>query len=137
MPSSATPGINKWALFEELGYTPHSEGQRDLHNSGTRFKIPCCGRRWGKSLSAGMEFTAKLFIPDTMYWICGPTYTLGEKEFRVVHDNIIKKLKLGGKVKYTYNVNQGNMRIEMPWNSIIQVVSAQKPDSLVGEGLMV
>lgn len=129
------PGIDKWALFEKLGYAPHSQGQRDLHASPARFKIPCCGRRWGKSISAGMEFTANLFIPDTMWWIIGPTYKLGEKEFRVVYHNIINKLKLGKHCKHSYNVQQGNMRIEMPWNTVIEVQSADKPDSLVGEGL--
>lgn len=135
MALAAEIGIDKWALFKELGYTPHSIGQHELHASEARFKIPCCGRRWGKSLSTGMEFTANLFIPDTMWWICGPTYTLGEKEFRVIHHNITRTLKLGSKIKHSYNVQQGNMRIEMPWNTVLQVVSAQKPDSLVGEGL--
>jgi hypothetical protein len=82
-----------------------------------------------------MEFTAYLFIPNTMWWICGPTYKLGEKEFRVIHNNIVNKLKLGPKCKISYNLLQGNMRIETPWNSIVEVVSAQKPDTLVGEGL--
>ena len=129
------PGIDKWTLFEKLGYEPHSEGQHNLHASSARFKIATCGRRWGKSLSAGMEFTANLFIPDTTWWIVGPTYKLGEKEFRVVHHNIINKLKLGKYVKHSYNIQQGNMRIEMPWNTVLEVQSADKPDSLVGEAL--
>jgi hypothetical protein len=132
-------GIDKLKLFGILGYHPHSKEQLECHTHPARFKIPCCGRRWGKSLFGGMEFTANIFLPDTYWWICGPTYTLGEKEFRVIVNNIVRRLKLpvGGRtgIRVQNNVNQGNMRVEMPWNAILEVVSAQKPDTLVGEGL--
>jgi len=132
---SVEPGIDKATLFELIGYTPHSGGQRALHDSTARFRIPCCGRRWGKSQAAGHEITAALFKPNSRWWIVGPTYRLGEKEFRVVFDDIIRKLNLGKYVKKSYNPEQGSMRIEMPWNAVVEVVSAEKQDSLVGEGL--
>ncbi len=127
--------INKYTLFDKVQYTPHSKEQWDIHKSTARFRIPCCGRRFGKSMCAGHEMTAAMFIPDSYYWICGPTYKLGEKEFRVVFDDMIRKLKLGKEIKKSYNVKQGDMRIEMPWNTILEVVSAEKQDSLTGEGL--
>jgi hypothetical protein len=37
--------------------------------------------------------------------------------------------------KKSYDVKQGNMRIETPWKSVVEVVSAEKPASLLGEGL--
>lgn len=128
------PVIEREKLFEMIGYIPRRE-QWDIHTSASRFIIPCCGRRFGKSLMAGNELTCYMFTPDTRYWIVGPTYRLGEKEFRVVLDNIVRKLKI--KCKYSNNVKQGDMRIEMPepFNSVLEVVSADRPDSLVGEGL--
>src|SRR5262245_45107823 len=101
-----------------------------------RFKVLTCGRRWGKSIFAGNEFTSYLFIPETVWWVCGPTYKLAEKEFRVIWNNLTRKLglKRGKDFSGQYNVNQGNMRIEMPWGTILEAVSADKPDSLVGEG---
>lgn len=127
--------IDKYTLFERIGYKPHSQSQWDIHNSTARFRIPNCGRRFGKSQVAGHDFTYNMFIPDTYWWIVGPTYKLGEKEFRVIH-NDFKKLGLLGKCPtVNYNVNQGQMRIVTPWNSTLEVVSAEKPDSLVGEGL--
>jgi hypothetical protein len=128
------PLVDREALFEQLAYVPREE-QLAMHKSEARFIVPCCGRRFGKSLWAGNELTAYLFTPDTRYWIVGPTYSLGEKEFRVVLDNVIRKLKI--KAKFSNNVKQGDMRIKMPHpiNSIVQVVSADRPDSLVGEGL--
>jgi len=59
---------------------------------------------------------------------------LGEKEFRVVW-NDLKKLKMLDGCKKSYNVAQGQMRLHTPFNSILEVVSAEKADSLVGEGL--
>lgn len=135
MASRVDLGIDKAELFKLIGYEPHSPNQWAIHNSTARFKIPTCGRRWGKSECAGNELTAHMFIPDTRWWICGPTYKLGEKEFRVVFRNLVNKLKLGSKIKKSYNVQQGQMRIQMPWGAVLEVVSAEKQDSLVGEGL--
>ncbi len=35
-------------------YRPHP-GQRALHESGARFRVAACGRRWGKTLAATAE----------------------------------------------------------------------------------
>jgi len=130
------PNISKEKLFEEIGYKPHPK-QQLFHNSKARFRVPCCGRRFGKSAAAGHEMTWRMFTPDTVHWIVGTTYTTGEKEFRVVFDDIFRKLKLGDLrgVRKSYNVEQGNMRIQMPWNAVLEVKSADKQDSLIGEGL--
>lgn len=125
--------IDQGKLFERVGYHPHDK-QQLYHNSTARFKIPTCGRRFGKSHMCGHDMTKRMFMPDKFYWIIGPTYKLGEKEFRVVYDDLVRKLRIP-KMKKSYNVKQGDMRIQMPWNTILEVVSADKPDSLVGEGL--
>lgn len=125
--------VDKNKLFEMLGYKPH-EHQAKIHNSVARFIIPCCGRRFGKSIVAGHEITWHAMKPDQYIWIVGPTYKLGEKEYRVVYDDFKRKLRIP-KIRASYNVKQGDMRIELPWNTIIEVVSAEKQDGLVGEGL--
>jgi len=132
----ATKGIDKYKLFKEVGYEPHPS-QLLFHESEARHRITCCGRRFGKSVMAGHEMSAALFVPDSIYWIVGPTYKLGEKEFRVVFDDFFRKLGFANdrRFKKAYNLDQGNMRIETPWNSRLEVVSAEKQDSLVGEGL--
>jgi hypothetical protein len=128
--------IDKDVFFEKVGYSPH-DLQWPYHNSSARFRIPCCGRRFGKTQMVGHDLAADMFIPDTYNWIVGTTYKTGEKEFRVVYNDLVRKLgmhKIKG-FKKSYNVKQGDMRIEMPWNTILEVVSADHPDSLVGEGL--
>lgn len=128
-------GIDQELLFDAIDYEPHSDEQWEVARSTARFNIPCCGRRWGKSFSAGHKMTQKMFVPNSWNWIVGPTYKLGEKEFRVVW-NDFKKLGLLDKLSTKqYNINQGNMRLQTPWGSVLEVVSAEKQDSLVGEGL--
>lgn len=131
---SAEPNIDQKSLFDRVGFRPHSPGQQEYCSSTARFNAPCCGRRWGKSQAAGHRMTHKTFIPEAYNWIVGPTYKLGEKEFRVVYKDY-EKLGLLKYCKKSYSVNQGNMRIETPWKSVLEVVSAEKPDSLLGEGL--
>lgn len=126
--------ISKEKVFKALGYTPHSDGQWEIHNDPTRFKVICCGRRWGKSLSAGHELTHALMSGKKELWIVGPTYELGEREFRVVH-NDMQKLGLLKQCDVGFNVKAGHMKITTPWGSRIKVVSADKPKSLLGEGL--
>lgn len=130
----AEPGIDLNALFERIEFKPHSEGQREYCESTARFNIPCCGRRWGKSIATGHRMTYKSFVPESYNWIVGPTYKLGEKEFRVVWKDY-EKLGLLRYCKKAYSVKQGDMRIQTPWGSIIEVVSSEKPDGLLGEGL--
>ena len=84
--------FDKYAVFDILEYDPHY-GQRVVHQNPARFKVVCCGRRWGKSQMAGHEMTAALIDPSNAkktFWIVGPTYELGEREFEVVYHDILK-----------------------------------------------
>jgi hypothetical protein len=76
----------------------------------------------------------KAFKTDTWNWIIGPTYKLGEKEFRVVWQDF-QKLGILKYCKKGYSAHQGDMYIITPWNAHIEVVSADKPDALLGEAL--
>ena len=133
--SRVEPNISREALFERIKYSPHGEAQWAIHNSQARYRVPCCGRRFGKSQAVGHEMTYKMFVPDSVNWIVGPDYSLGEKEFRVVYYDF-QKLGLLKYCNKSYNVKQGNMRIHFKeLNSLLEVKSAERPDSLVGEGL--
>lgn len=129
--------VDKNLFFESIGYEPHSAGQRAFHASSARFRVAVCGRRYGKSTMAGRDVEPELMIPNRRYWIIGPTYDLGEKEFRVIWDDLIVRKGLGRvkKVKKAYNKKQGDMYIEFPWRTRIEVRSADHPEGLVGEAL--
>lgn len=89
------------------------------------------------SVMAGRDREASLLAPKKRGWIVGPTYDLGEKEFRVMWMDMIVKLKLGRdkRVRKAYNKKQGQMYIEFPWHSLVEVRSADHAESLVGEDL--
>lgn len=72
----------------------------------------------------------------TVYYTAN-TYDLGEKEFRVMWDDFIIGLGLGRSksVRKAYNKRQGDMYIELPWGSRVEVRSADNPSNLVGESL--
>ena len=125
--------------FEKTGYRPHP-GQSLVHFDNTRHRVLCNGRRWGKSLFGGKEIETTAFVKNYLNqpmrgWIIGPNYTDAEKEFRVIY-NTFKSLGIDTiSPKFISNVENGNMHIETSWGWDIQCRSAQKPDSLVGEGL--
>jgi hypothetical protein len=126
----------KRTWFKTIGYTPHPQ-QWSFHLSDARFRIPCCGRRFGKSTMAARDLEPHLMLPNKRFWVVGPTYDLGEKEFRVVWNDLIIGQQLGKdkRVKKSYNKKSGSMSIEFPWGTLLEVRSADHPDNLVGEAL--
>lgn len=129
--------IDQLKLWEKIGYKPHSASQQEFHDSTARFRAAVCGRRFGKSTMAAIDLVEQCFIPDHWYWIVGPDYNLGEKEFRIVYKAFCDrdKLNIGSKIKKSYNKKQGDMIMEFPWNTMLEVRSAKHEDSLQGEGL--
>lgn len=128
--------IDKNAYFEKIGYRPHPK-QWLFHNSHSRFRLPVCGRRFGKSCMASRDLEPELLVPDRRYWIVGPTYDLAEKEFRYIWMDMIVKLQLGRdkRTKKAYNKRSGEMYIEFPWGTRVECRSADHPENLVGERL--
>ena len=128
--------VDKWKYFDLIGYKPHQK-QKLFHESQARFKVPVCGRRFGKTAMGARELEPLLMAPNRRIWIVGPTYDLGEKEFRVVWMDMIIRLGLGKErlVKRSYAKKQGDLSIEFPWGTRIEVRSADRPENLVGEGL--
>jgi hypothetical protein len=128
--------MDKTALFKQIGYKPHP-AQLLYHNSQARFRVACCGRRFGKSTMSGKDLEPELFEPKKRFWVVGPTYDLGEKEFRVIWDDLLvgQGLIRDKRVKRSYNKKQGDMYIEFPWQTRIEVRSADHPENLVGEAL--
>jgi hypothetical protein len=128
--------IDKAAFFQKIGYKPHRV-QWEYHRSRARFRLPCCGRRMGKSTMAARDLEPDLFTPDRRYWIVGPTYDLAEKEFRVIWNDLIIGMQMGRdkRIKKAFNKRSGEMFIEFPWQTRIECRSATHPETLVGERL--
>lgn len=127
--------LNREALFDDLGYTPH-EGQWEVHRSLAPRRVLACGVRWGKTRCAAMEGLAAALEPNerSTGWVVAPTYDLADKVFRELviltaehlrhrivtlkeHERKLVLRNLGGGV------------------SEIRGKTADNPVSLLGEGL--
>ena len=122
----------KKKFFEFCDYVPHS-GQMKLHFSekpDARFRVAICGRRWGKSVSASQEAAIIVTQPKKRVWVVAPTYDGSEKVFREVWHKLVVEKQMP-----TTRASFKQQYIEFEWGSTIEGKSADKPDSLVGEGL--
>lgn len=144
----------KSSLYREVGWSPH-DGQIPILRSDARSRILAAGRRFGKSEIGAYD----RLLPEALYvkanenrirdlgqrheyWIVGPEYSDGEKEFRKLY-NTMKRLEFPFDDKRStdgigtrYNTESGDMTISL-WGGLYYVVvkSAKYPDSLIGEGL--
>lgn len=136
MPNPLTYKVDKPALFKKVGYRPMPH-QNLFHNSKARFRCAVCGRRTGKSTMVARDREASLLTPNKLGWIVAPTYDLGAKEFAVMWQDLIVHMGLRSdkRVKKNFNIKGGDMYIEFPWDSRVEVRSASVPERLVGEGL--
>ena len=139
MPTRTTrraPGIDlqisKEKYFRAIGYTPEPV-QRDVHQSPARFRVNIQGRRSGKSYGAAREAEVQILAGGTRGWIVGPTYDLADKIGREIDRVLIRQLRLP---VTSGERHAGKLRYAKFWNgSEIWIKSADRPDSLIGEGL--
>lgn len=134
--------------FETIGYKPHNL-QREVHamQAYHRFLVACFGRRTGKSNMGGHRLTVEAMrarhrrgLSGTgrraEYWIVGPEYSDGEKEFRVLYDDL---KRMGAPMDHPgtyYSPDSGQMDLSMYDGKFqVHVKSAKYPNTLVGEAL--
>jgi hypothetical protein len=124
------PEIDKWKLFELLGYKSHHPSVRRFHNSNARTKVCCAPARTTKSYSASYDVIADVLTPGTVNWVVGPSYTLAEKEFRYIHEALVIKGKSLGLPKPRVcltNPRSGQLYMKFPWGSIVEGKTADRP----------
>lgn len=68
-------------------------------------------------------------------WIVGPQYSDSEKEFRIVYDTFRKIGIDKESMRFQNNPENGSLVIKTNWGFILEGMSAQHPETLVGEGL--
>ena len=122
--------IDRARFFDQIGFEPHG-GQVEVLSSDARFKVLVAGRRWGKSKIASVVASEALLVPDSVGWIVSKSYGLSEKVFRQVYMNYVRKLKLPPVRKEL----GGPYRMEFSWGAVVEGKSAERLESLLGEGL--
>jgi len=120
----------KW--FEYLGYQPH-DGQLALHypkKYNARFNVIVCGRRFGKTWASAMEATYVASQPNKRIWVVGMSY----KKARLIFREIWQRMVIGHGDDIE-RASEKDMLIKFKWGTTVEGMSADNPDSLVGEGL--
>lgn len=152
-PSKGVDGQGEYTHFDTCGscrmanakgykkvtipYTPH-EAQQKIHDSVKRFKILVCGNRFGKDLGAIGEGVMKFIEmnneersidvnPPVLWWIIAPNMRLARQNWRDLKKLLPKEM--------VTNISISNLTIETINGGIIEVHSADDPETLVGVGL--
>ena len=120
------------SMCEFVGFNPH-EAQLEpidaLFEQKERFIAPIAGRRWGKTYQGSSLDAYGSSQKDSKGWIIAPTYDMTQRVWSYLVP-MMRKL-WGDKMQ----VSISRMMITTEWGASIQCKSADKPDSLVGEGL--
>ena len=130
--------LDKWKLFDLLGYDVKHKEVRRFHDSVAKIKIACAPRRTTKSYSAAKDVIGTILTPNTRTWIVGMSYSLAEKEFRYIHQDLVINRDKIGLPKPTVcltNPRSGQLYIKWPWGSVLEGKSADRPDGLLGDAV--
>lgn len=123
--------FDKWKFFDKVEFEPHP-GQVELSKLIEQhdYVVAVCGRRWGKSFSMAREAEAVAVQPNKRVWIVAPNYTLADKIFREIWNDVMVRLQLP-----TTRASYSEMVIQFPWGSEIRGKQCENPASLVGDGV--
>ena len=104
--------------------SPHP-GQATVHDHQARFKVLACGRRWGKT-RLGVNECLDVAARGGRAWWVAPSYKMSEVGWRPLR-------RIGGSIGA--EVRKVDRQVLIPGAGEVSVRSADKPDSLRGEGL--
>ena len=101
-------------------------GQREVWNDKARFHVLACGRRWGKS-RLGSLLCLRVAINGGRAWWVAPSYPVASVGWRMIR-------RLAVQIPQT-TIRESDRLVTLANGGMIQVKSADNPDSLRGEGL--
>lgn len=125
-------GIGKATLTTKKGILKLPalhQGQYEAFNHPARYKILVCGRRWGKSLLAAVALI-ECAVGGGIGWWVYPSFPMAMVGWR----RLLKLLSVGianGIIK----IDRQERIITFPGGGMIQMKSAERANSLRGEGL--
>ena len=121
---------DKATFAARLGYEPHS-AQLELHSNPARFKVPCCGRRFGKSKACAFE---TLYCAIMGGWVmnAAPTYNLANKVW--LEATMMLKGSEFSSLIDDIATQEGKQIVRLSTGGIFAAKSTDNPRSLVGDG---
>lgn len=113
----------------QLNLPPLHAGQQDIWDSGARFKVVCCGRRFGKT-HLGVLMCLVIATRGGRAWWVAPAYPVANIGWRLL--KFLVKPLVDARLA---EISESERRIIFSGGGEIQVKSADNPDSLRGEAL--
>jgi len=115
-------------------YTEPHEGQKTVLKSNARFKVVCCGRRFGKSvLAINTLLEHCLANSNHTYWAVAPTFRQAKTiSWRYLMSRIRMLPALEQK---RMRINETNLSVEFSNGSLLELKGVERPDNLLGTGL--
>ena len=113
-----------------MGYTPH-RGQSMLHfpkKKSSRFFVIVCGRGYGKTYASAKEASFVASMPDKKVALVGLSY----KKSKLLFDEIWRTMVIPNKSSVVKS-SEKDQYVRFKWGSSIEGLSADNPDSLVGD----
>lgn len=110
----------------ELKLPPLHPGQQTVFDSKARFKVVCCGRRWGKT-HLGVLMCIVVACRGGRAWWIGPSFPVAGIGWRLLKSIVA--------VIPGVEIREADRMIVFPNGGVVQIKSADRPDSLRGESL--
>jgi hypothetical protein len=107
---------------------PLSKAQRLIADAPFRFRVACCGRRFGKTHLALREIAKFAAQPDQKIIYVAPTYRMAKN---ILWKKLRKKLT---SINWVRKINETELTLELVNGSEIQLKGAENFDALRGTG---
>lgn len=101
-------------------------GQREVRDNTSRFRVLACGRRWGKT-RLGVVLAIEVALRGGRAWWVAPDYKRAEEGWSLIRQ--FARMIPGTQVR------EVDRQAKFPTNGVLEVRSADAPDSLRGAGL--
>src|SRR5512146_688564 len=113
----------------EIELPPLHRSQRDIARDTHRFKVVCCGRRWGKTLLAVGGFLLPSALEGKRVWHVAPTYkqTLEAWDYLM---RLVSQLPVS-----MASINITELKVSFAGGGSIQMRTGDNPNNLRGSGL--
>lgn len=114
------------------GFKPHPAQAEvlDAFFGGQRFVAPVFGRQSGKTLLSAHLFAFAMSQPGKLIWAAAPTYDGCQRIWHWLYPVVSKMF--GSKLKI---LNSKPASMSLPWDTVIEFRSLDRPDTNVGVGL--
>jgi PBSX family phage terminase large subunit len=102
----------------------YHETQKIVALDPTRFRVLCCGRRWGKTTLAGEEMKARAAVPNSSIVYIAPTY---QQARDILWSQLKRELQNAGKI------NESRLEIDLVNGSKISLRGWEAVETLRGQ----